>query len=133
MNVWAAVVTVAGSLLTFVGVAFTGRATVRAAAATARANEAATAIQTEPSQRAEDRAAFEAVKAELRAELTACRDEVRSLRSLVRAFAVALIVAGGMLVVGALPRGARVGAEERRAHRTVLGRPVGQRRDDAKD
>lgn len=87
MNVWAAFVTVAGSLLTLAGVAFTGRATVRAAAATARANEAAASIQTEPSQRAEDRAAFEAVKAELRAELTACRDEVRSLRSLVRAFA----------------------------------------------
>ena len=87
MNVWAAVVTVAGSVLTVVGVAFTGRATERAAAATARANEAAASIQTEPSQRAEDRAAFEAVKAELREELTACRDEVRSLRSLVRAFA----------------------------------------------
>lgn len=82
----AAIVTVVGSVLTLIGVAFTARATTRAAQATARANQAAAQATAEPNQRAEDRAAFEAVKKELREELTSTRDEVRSLRSLVRAF-----------------------------------------------
>ncbi|HEY9414746.1 MAG TPA: hypothetical protein VIQ30_08320 [Pseudonocardia sp.] len=63
-----------------------------------------------------------------RAALSGIGHDCDGVRSLVRALAVALIVAGGMLVVGALPRAPRVGVEERRAHRTVLGRPVGQRR-----
>ena len=66
-----------------------------------------------------------------RAALSGIGHDCDGARSLVWAFAVALIVAGGVLVVGALPRGPRVGAEERRAHRTVLGRPVGRRQDDA--
>jgi hypothetical protein len=66
---------------------FAARATRAAAAATAEANLAAARAQAEPNQRAEDRAAFEAIKKELREDLTAQRDEVRSLRSLVRAFA----------------------------------------------
>jgi len=54
---------------------------------TYRGGRTAAAIQAEPSQRAEDRAAFDAIKKELREDLTATREEVRSLRSLVRAFA----------------------------------------------
>jgi hypothetical protein len=68
-----------------------------------------------------------------RAALNGIAQDCDGLRSLVRAVGVALGVAGGVLVVGGLPRGPRVGAEERRAHRTVLGRPAGQRHDDAKD
>ncbi|MER8004749.1 hypothetical protein [Streptomyces sp. NPDC094149] len=83
----AAIVTVVGSILTLLGVAFTARATTRAAQATARANQAAAQATVEPNQRAEDRAAFEAVKKELREELTSTREEVKGLRSLVRAFA----------------------------------------------
>jgi hypothetical protein len=83
----AAIVTVVGSVLTLLGVAFTARATTRAAQATARANQAAAQATVEPNQRAEDRAAFEAVKKELREELTSTREEVKGLRSLVRAFA----------------------------------------------
>jgi hypothetical protein len=66
---------------------FAARATRQAAAATAEATQAAARVQVEPNQRAEDRAAFEAIKKELREDLTATRDEVKSLRSLVRAFA----------------------------------------------
>ncbi|CAL9364539.1 hypothetical protein [Streptomyces sp. enrichment culture] len=87
MTVWGAVVTATGSVLALIGVVFTARATSRAAQATARANEAAARAQAEPNQRAEDRAAFEAIKTELRTELTATREEVRGLRSLVRSFA----------------------------------------------
>ena len=87
MTTAAIVVTVVGSVLTLIGVAFTARATTRAAQATARANTAAAQAAAEPNQRAEDRAAFEAIKTELRTELTACREEVKGLRSLVRSFA----------------------------------------------
>ncbi|WP_308406547.1 hypothetical protein [Streptomyces sp. AC555_RSS877] len=66
---------------------FAARATTRAAAATAQATRAAAHAAAEPNQRAEDRAAFDAIKNELRQELTTTREEVRSLRSLVRAFA----------------------------------------------
>lgn len=66
-----------------------------------------------------------------RAALSGIAHDCDGTRSLVRALAVALIVAGAVLVLGGLPRGPRVGAEERRAHRTVLGRPVGRGRDDA--
>jgi type VI protein secretion system component VasK len=69
-----------GAGITLVGVIVTGWFTYRG-------GRAAAAIQAEPSQRAEDRAAFEAIKKELREDLTATREEVKSLRSLVRAFA----------------------------------------------
>jgi hypothetical protein len=88
MNVWAIVVTAVGSVLTLIGVVFTSRATTRAAQATARANQAAAEAAAEPSQRAEDRAAFEAINRELREDLAATKEEVKSLRSLVRAFAI---------------------------------------------
>jgi hypothetical protein len=69
-----------GAGITLVGVIVTGYFTYRG-------GRTAAAIQAEPSQRAEDRAAFEAIKKELREDLTATREEVKSLRSLVRAFA----------------------------------------------
>jgi hypothetical protein len=89
MNVgeWAAIAGAAGSILGGGGW-FVSRATIRAAQATARANEAAALAAAEPNQRAEDRAAFEAIKTELRVELTATRQEVRGLRSLVSSFAL---------------------------------------------
>ncbi|MBE4761759.1 hypothetical protein [Streptomyces caniscabiei] len=69
-----------GAAVTVVGVVITGYFTYRG-------GRAAAAIQAEPSQRAEDRAAFEAIKNELREDLKTTREEVKSLRSLVRAFA----------------------------------------------
>jgi ABC-type protease/lipase transport system fused ATPase/permease subunit len=87
VTVWTGLVAVFGSVGMVVAGLFTARATTRAAQATARANEAAARVQAEPNQRAEDRAAFEAIKKELREDLGATREEVRSLRSLVRAFA----------------------------------------------
>jgi ABC-type protease/lipase transport system fused ATPase/permease subunit len=87
VTVWAGLVAAFGTVGMVVAGLFTARATTRAAQATARANEAAARVQAEPNQRAEDRAAFDAIKKELREDLTATREEVRSLRSLVRAFA----------------------------------------------
>lgn len=87
MSIWAGLVAAFGTLGMVVAGWFAARATKAAAAATAEATQAAARVQVEPNQRAEDRAAFDAIKTELRAELTTTRDEVRSLRSLVRAFA----------------------------------------------
>lgn len=87
VTVWAGLVAAFGTVGMVVAGVFAARATTRAAAATADATRAAALAQAEPSQRAEDRAAFESIKTELRAELTATREEVRSLRALVRAFA----------------------------------------------
>lgn len=87
MTVWAGIVAVIGTVGMVVAGLFAARATTRAAAATAEATQAAARVQAEPNQRAEDRAAFDAIKTELRQELTSTREEVRSLKSLVRAFA----------------------------------------------
>lgn len=87
MTLWAGIVAVIGTVGMVVAGLFAGRATMRAAAATAEATQAAARVSAAPNERAEDRAAFEAIKTELRAELTTTREEVRSLRSLVRAFA----------------------------------------------
>lgn len=65
-----------------------------------------------------------------RSALSGIAHDCDGVRSLVRAFAVAVMVAGAGLTFGAFPRGPEVGAEDRRAHRTVLGRPVGRRRDE---
>ncbi|WP_282790945.1 hypothetical protein [Streptomyces sp. CC224B] len=86
MTLWAGVVAVCGTLGMVLAGLFAARATRAAASATAEATRAAAQAQAEPNQRAEDRQAFEAIKTELRAELTSTREEVRSLRSLVRAF-----------------------------------------------
>ncbi|MDX3559084.1 hypothetical protein PV729_46835 [Streptomyces europaeiscabiei] len=87
MSIWAGIVAAFGTIGMVVAGLFAARATKQAAAATAEATQAAARVQAEPNQRAEDRAAFEAIKKELREDLTATRDEVKSLRSLVRAFA----------------------------------------------
>ncbi|MFL1903067.1 hypothetical protein ACJWDR_28780 [Streptomyces tauricus] len=87
MSIWAGIVAAFGTVGMVVAGLFAARATTRAAAATAEATRAAAQAQAEPNQRAEDRAAFDAIKTELREELTSTRDEVKSLRSLVRAFA----------------------------------------------
>lgn len=87
MSWWAGIVAVLGTVGAVVAGLFAARATTRAAAATAEATRAAALAQAEPNQRAEDRAAFDAIKSELRSDLTSTRDEVKSLRSLVRAFA----------------------------------------------
>jgi len=76
VNGWLAL---AGAAVTMLGVIVTGYLTYRG-------GRYAAAIQAEPSQRAEDRAAFDAIKTELREELRTTREEVRSLRSLVRSF-----------------------------------------------
>ncbi|MFH9798118.1 hypothetical protein [Streptomyces virginiae] len=55
-------------------------------AATARATEVAAVVQSEPAQRAADLAAFKEIRAAEAAETAAIKEEVRSLRSLVRAF-----------------------------------------------
>lgn len=87
MTLWAGIVAAFGTVGMVVAGAFAARATTRAAKATAEATQAAARVQVEPNQRAEDRAAFDAIKTELRSELTTTREEVRTLRSLVRAFA----------------------------------------------
>lgn len=78
----AGIVAVLGTVGAVVAGAFAARATTRAAAATAEATRAAAAAAAEPNQRAEDRAAFELIRKELRDELTATRQEVTRVRSL---------------------------------------------------
>lgn len=87
MSLWAGIVAAFGTVGMVLAGLFAARATTRAAAATAEATQAAARVSAGPNERAEDRAAFEAIKTELRQDLSATRDEVRSLRSLVRAFA----------------------------------------------
>ena len=87
MTLWAGLVAAFGTVGMILAGLFAARATKAAAAATAEATQAAARVQVGPNERAEDRAAFEAIKTELRADLSSTRDEVRSLRSLVRAFA----------------------------------------------
>lgn len=87
MSIWAAVVTVAGSLLTLAGVLFTARATTRAAQATARANQAAALAAAEPNQRAADLAAFQAIRDDLSRQVTELSQQTSKLRLLVSAFA----------------------------------------------
>lgn len=86
MNVWAAIATVSGAVLTLVGVVLTARSSRAAVAATARATEVAAVVQSEPAQRAADLQAFREIRAEQNADLAETREEVRSMRSLVRAF-----------------------------------------------
>lgn len=87
MTLWAGIVAAFGTVGMVLAGLFAARATTRAAAATAEATQAAARVSAGPNERAEDRAAFETIKTELRAELTSTREEVRSLRALVRAFA----------------------------------------------
>lgn len=87
MDVWAAVVTVGGSVLTLVGVVVTSRATRSAATATSRANAAAAAAAAEPNQRAADLAAFRLIREDMDEEVAKLKQEQGRLRSLVYAFA----------------------------------------------
>jgi hypothetical protein len=87
VTLWAGIIAAFGTVGMVVAGLFAARATTRAAAATAEATQAAARVSAGPNERAEDRAAFEAIKTELRQDLSATREEVKSLRSLVRAFA----------------------------------------------
>lgn len=87
MDVWAAVVTVGGSVLTLVGIVVTSRATKSAALATARANTAAAAATVEPNQRAADLEAFRTIRDDMQGEIGELKQEHSRLRSLVYAFA----------------------------------------------
>lgn len=87
MTLWAGLVAAFGTVGMILAGLFAARATKAAAAATAEATQAAARVSAGPHERAEDRAAFDAIKTELRADLETTREEVRSLRSLVRAFA----------------------------------------------
>jgi hypothetical protein len=86
MNLWSAVATVSGTVLTLIGVVLTARSSKAAAAATARATEVAAVVQSEPAQRAADLQAFREIREKQSQDLAETREEVRSLRSLVRAF-----------------------------------------------
>lgn len=79
--------TVIGAIAMVLAGLFAARSTRAAAVVTAEAQRAAARSAAGPAERAEDRAAFDAIKTELRADLASTREEVRSLRSLVRAFA----------------------------------------------
>lgn len=88
MTLWAGIVAAFGTVGMVLAGLFAARATKQAAAATAEATQAAARVQAGPNERAEDRAAFEAIKTELRQELTTAREDVRSLRTLVRSLAL---------------------------------------------
>lgn len=85
-GVWTAVVTVAAAVLTFIGAVYTARSSRSAAAATARATEVAAVVQSEPAQRAADLQAFREIRVKQADDLAETREELRSLKSLVRAF-----------------------------------------------
>lgn len=85
-DVWSAVATVSGAVLTLLGVLFTARSSRAAAAASARATEVAAVVQSEPAQRTADLQAFREIREKQSQDLAETREEVRSLRSLVRAF-----------------------------------------------
>ncbi|GGS41989.1 hypothetical protein F2B00_03330 [Streptomyces parvus] len=84
MNIWVAVIGMVGTAL---AAAFAAKATRAASRATADATRAAALAQAEPNQRAADLASFQAIRDDMKGEITKMRDETRSLRSLVRAFA----------------------------------------------
>lgn len=88
MNVgeWTAVLTASGSVLGGGGW-FVSRATVRAAQATARANEAVAAIQSTPQAKAQDFAVLQATVQRVDAENGHLRERQSRLESLLRAFA----------------------------------------------
>lgn len=71
---------IVGTCVTVVGV-------IATAWLTYRGSRTAAAIQAEPNQRAADLAAFKAIRDDMQEELAETKDELRSLRSLVRDFA----------------------------------------------
>lgn len=84
---WGFAGTAVGAVAMVIAGVFAARATSRATAATAEATRAAATAQAEPNQRAADLAAFREIRDDMQAEINETRGEVRSLRSLVRAFA----------------------------------------------
>ncbi|WP_097982770.1 hypothetical protein [Streptomyces sp. f150] len=87
MSIWAGLVAGFGTVGMILAGLFAARATRAAALATADATRAAARAQAEPNQRAADLASFQAIRDDMQQEITEMRDETRSLRSLVRAFA----------------------------------------------
>ncbi|CAM5717873.1 hypothetical protein [Streptomyces fumanus] len=80
MTLWAGLVAAFGTVGMVVAGIFSARATTRATMATAEATRAAALAQAEPSQREQDRAAFEAIKAELKEDLAETKAEVARVR-----------------------------------------------------
>ncbi|AWT42544.1 MULTISPECIES: hypothetical protein [Streptomyces] len=105
MSWWAGIVAVLGTVGAVVAGAFAARATTRAAAATAEATRAAALAQAEPNQRAEDRAAFDAIKKELREELTSTRQEIVRVRGVLYSLSRwALTLRDQVLELGGTPQ-----------------------------
>ncbi|MFJ2000244.1 hypothetical protein [Streptomyces chartreusis] len=77
MNAWG----LAGAVITVLGVITTGYLTYRG-------GRTAAAIQAEPSQRAADLAAFREIRDDMQKDIDDLKAEARSLRSLVRSFAM---------------------------------------------
>ncbi|KUN34845.1 hypothetical protein AQJ30_27645 [Streptomyces longwoodensis] len=78
MNGW---LSLAGGAVTVLGVIVTGYFTYRG-------GRAAASIQAEPSQRQADLAAFREIRDDMQKDIDELKAEARSLRSLVRSFAV---------------------------------------------
>jgi hypothetical protein len=105
MSWWAGIVAVLGTVGAVVAGLFAGRATTRAAAATAEATRAAALAQAEPNQRAEDRAAFDAIKKELRDDLNATKQEIVRVRRVLYSLSRwALLLRDQVLELGGTPR-----------------------------
>ena len=80
MSIWAGIVAAFGTVGMVVAGRLVARAARQAASATAEATRAAAQAQAEPNQRAEDRAAFEAINKELREGLASTRAEIVRVR-----------------------------------------------------
>lgn len=80
MTLWSGLVAAFGTVGMVVAGIFSARATTRATMATAEATRAAALAQAEPSQREQDRAAFEAIKTELKEDLAETKREVIKVR-----------------------------------------------------
>lgn len=78
MNGWLGL---AGAVVTVLGVILTGYFTYRG-------SRTAAAIQTEPSQRAADLASFREIRDDMQKDIDDLKADARSLRSLVRSFAM---------------------------------------------
>lgn len=86
MTVWAAVVSVVGTVGTISGGIFVARATVRAAGATAAANRAAALAAAEPARQTADLAVLQATVDRVDLENSQLRARQSRLESVVRAF-----------------------------------------------
>jgi len=104
---WAGIVAALGTVGAVVAGMFAARATVRAAAATAEATRAAALAQAEPSQREQDRQAFEAIKKELKEDLAETKSEVVKVRGVLWSiWGWALTLRGQVIDLGGTPQNA---------------------------